>query len=97
MHSDVASWNFGLLFASLCTLLGMIGVVSTRRSAARSHAIGYFMQGVTLLFVVGGAYFGRSAGFRLGGLVVLSLLILQMIFSGETVAEDPMSREDDSQ
>ena len=60
MNGSLSYWNYGLIFASLSVLLGVVGVVSTRRKEKRWLASGLFLQGVLLTFVVGGAYFHRT-------------------------------------
>ena len=82
MNGANASWNFGLLFASLTVLLGIIGVVSTRQTARRWLASGLFIQGLILVFVVSSVYFHASSGLKLCTLAGVGLAALIQTFLG---------------
>lgn len=57
MNAHLSSWNYGLIFALLCVLLGIAAVMSSRKTEQRRLASGLFLQGVLLIFVVGAAHF----------------------------------------
>jgi len=96
MNHETSSWNFGLLFGSMCVLLGIIGVVTARQNAQRQLASGLFTQGVILIFVVAGADFYGSANLNLSALAVAALLVIQTCLRPGFVVEENARREDDS-
>ena len=57
MNGSLSIWSYGLIFASLCALLGIAAVMSSRTLDQRRLASGLFLQGVLLVFVVGAAHF----------------------------------------
>ncbi len=94
MSVDLAVWNYGLVFASICTILGIIGIVSVQRSEDRLLASGLFLQGLILIFGVGGAHFPNSVDLRLSGLILAGLLIAQTLL-GPTLDTAEQPQEED--
>jgi hypothetical protein len=81
MNADVTIYNCGLLFAGLCLVFGIVGIVSSDSREYRRLASGLILQGVVFIFVFGSAYFPGSIDLRLGGLTVTGLLIIQNLLS----------------
>ena len=96
MNNDISSWSFGLLFASLCALLGILDIVLARQTEDRLLASGQLLQGVVLIFVVAGAFFHRGSDLYLGGLVVVGLLIIQTLRGPSFLADDKPLNEEES-
>lgn len=95
MTGDLTAWNYGLLFAALCVILGVVGVVSSQLNQERWLATGMVLQGVVLTFVVGGTYFRSSVDLHLGGLVVAGLLIIQSLCKPNPTVDPKSPLEED--
>ena len=95
MNVDIATWNNGLLFAGLCVILGIVGVVSIQHPESRWLASGMFLQGVVLTFTVGAAYFHHAVELQLACFAVVGLLIVQSLYPRRLEATDTSPTEDD--
>ncbi len=88
MKGDLGLWNYGLLWAILCIVLGVAGLVSLERRESRRLSSGVCLQGVVLVFIAGSAYLPGSVDLRLGALVVTSLLIMQNLLTPPEIEKD---------
>ena len=87
MNEELLTWKLGLLFATLCGLMGLIGLIAFKTSADRSLASGLVMQGVVLIFVVASTHYGNSPRLQLAGGVAVGLLIVRELTSSQPDTE----------
>lgn len=87
MTDDVLTWNLGLLFATLCGLMGLLGMISFERPEDRSLASGLLLQGAVLIFVVASVHYGNSPRFQLAAGIALGLLIVNELTSSQPNVE----------
>lgn len=88
MNNELLSWNLGLLDASVCALMGLIGYLSLKDSKDRSLASGLLMQAVALFFVVASVRFEQRPSLRLGALVVAGFLIVRELNQFHSAGDD---------
>ena len=87
MNSDLGHWTYGLLFASLMIVLGIIGLVPARRAPDLGLASSLLLQGVLMTFVVGAAHTNISGNSKLGALTIVGLLLIPTVW-GAGLADD---------
>ena len=76
MSAEISRWTYGLLFATLIVATGIVGIVAARCSSARSLSGSLFLQGVLMTFVMGSTFLNVTGDTRLGGLVIVGLLLV---------------------
>lgn len=77
MSVELTSWKIGLLFAAFCVLLGLSGLLDAREDGKRRIPSGIVLQGLLMMFVVGGHYFRGISSVAVGGVAILGLLLIQ--------------------
>ena len=95
MNGDVGRWNNGLLYAALTVVLGIVGLVAARRFSERFLASGLFLQGVLMTFVVGGSFLKSTTDPKLGGLVIVGLLLVHSVWGPSFAADAQPAAEDE--
>ena len=94
MNIDYGNWGSQILFASACIVVGIVGVVLARNGIDRWLRLGLLLQAILLAFVVSAAFFQRQTELKLGGVVIVGLLIVQSTLgSQETGAEQLLDAE----
>jgi hypothetical protein len=98
MIGEMNRWSYGLLFALLVIVLGMTGLVSSARSSDRSRSRGLFLQGILLIWVIGAAFHLHpihqySGDLKIGGLLLVGLLIVQSLWQPDSTGADPASED----
>ena len=84
MNIDYGNWGSQILFASACIVVGI----------DRWLRLGLLLQAILLAFVVSAAFFQRQTELKLGGVVIVGLLIVQSTLgSQETGAEQLLDAE----
>lgn len=95
MNIDYGNWGSQILFALACIVVGIIGVVTARNRADRLLRLSLLLQAILLAFVVGAAMFQRQTELKLGGVVIVLLLIVQSILESlGGSGEQPLNNEE---
>ncbi len=94
MNIENGNWGSHILFASVCIVMGIIGVVLARNGAERSMRQSVLLQGILLAFVVSAAFFQRQSELKLGAVVIVGLLIVQSTLGSPSVNDElPLDEE----
>jgi len=88
MNVDYGHWGSQILFAALCIAIGVVGIVLARTDAELSLQKGLFLQGILLASVVSAAFFQDQIDLKLGGIVIVGLLIIQSTLGSPQVITD---------
>lgn len=64
-------WNRSLLLGGLLIMAGVMAVVAGRSSRDRILALGVLVQGIAIIFAIGGSYFSRTEFDLSGGALLL--------------------------
>ena len=95
MNGETGRLGHGLLFAALVVVLGIIGIISAQCRSERNLYRGLFLQGVLLTWVVVAAFRNQNSDLKLGGLMVVGLLILQTVWQPASTLDEPVADGDD--
>lgn len=95
MNLEIGRVGHGLLFAALVVVLGMIGMISAKCRSERNLFRGLFFQGILLTWVIVAAFRPQNSELKLGGLIIIGLLILQTVWQPVSVVDAPASKEED--
>lgn len=94
MNDEQIIWNLGLLFATLCGLMGLIYLVISKSSEDQSFAGGLILQGTAMVFVFAAAHWGKSPTLQLGGLIATLLLIVRELTRMQAEPEATEANQD---
>lgn len=96
-------WNRSLLLGSLLIMTGVMAVVAGRSSRDRILALGVLVQGIAIIFAVGGSYFSRTE-LDLSGAALLLMFCLWSVWmipydrkSNAAMTPETSSQPDESQ
>ncbi|MEI8017201.1 MAG: hypothetical protein WCH39_03325 [Schlesneria sp.] len=96
MSIDYGNWGSHILFASACIVTGIVGVVLARTETERWLRQSALLQAILLVYVVSAAFFQRQNELKLGGVVIVGLLIIQAILGSPNVTDEPPVGEEQS-
>ncbi len=96
MSIDYGNWGSLILFASVCIVTGIIGVVLARTDAERWLRQSVLLQAILLVYVVSAAFFQRQSELKLGGVVIVGLLIIPAMLGSSSVDDEPPLSEEQS-
>ncbi len=96
MNIDYGTWGGHLLFALMCIVIAIVGIVLVRNGVEQWLQQSLLLQGVLLVFVAGAAFFERQNGLKLGGVVIVGLLIIHSIWVTPIFNDEQALDEDQS-
>ena len=96
MNIDYGNWGGHLLFALMCTVIAIIGIVLARNGVEQWLPLSLLLQGILLVYVVSAAFFQRQNQLKLGGAVIAGLLIIHSTLGSPTVKDEQSLDEDQS-
>ena len=69
-------WNRSLLLGSLLIMTGVMAVVAGRSSRDRIFALGVLVQGIAIIYAIGGSHFSRMEFDLSGGALLVMYCLL---------------------
>ena len=96
MNIEHSNWGSHVLFALVCVVLGIVGVILARNGTERWLRQSVLLQAILLTYVVSAAFFQLQSELKLGGVVIVGLLIVQSTLGSPSVNDDPALDEEQS-
>jgi 4-amino-4-deoxy-L-arabinose transferase-like glycosyltransferase len=96
MTIDYGNWGGHLLFALMCIVIAIVGIVLARNGDEQRLLQSMLLQGILLAYVAGAVFFQRRNELKLGGVVIAGLLIIHAIWGSSGVNDEPAQDEDQS-
>jgi hypothetical protein len=97
MNTDYGNWGSHILFVSACLVIGIVGFVLAPNGAERWLRQSVLLQALLLTYVVSAAFFQRQNELKLGGVVIVGLLIVQSTLGFPGITDEPPLDEDQSE
>ena len=95
MNVDYGNWGGHLLFAMMCIVMAIVGIVLARNVVEQWLQQCLLLQGILLACVASAAFFPRQNELKLGGVVIIGLLIIHSIL-GHSALGSPMIKDDEN-
>lgn len=96
MTIDYGNWGGHLLFASMCIVMAVVGIVLARNGFEQWLHQSLLLQGILLAYIASAAFFHRQSELKLGPVVIVGLLIIHSTLGSSPVKDEQALDKDQS-